>query len=122
MLRADLRTVKEISAAIRHDEPGECDMLAAFSITPIGTGESVGDQVATAVRIIRDSGLAYRTAASFTEIEGEWDEVMGVIKAATDAVLAESGRCSIVIKADIRPGRTNTLNTKVESVERRLAE
>jgi uncharacterized protein (TIGR00106 family) len=114
--------VQEISAVILYDDQGEWDMLAAFSITPIGTGESVGDQVATAVRVIRDSGLAYRTAASFTEIEGEWDQVMGVIKAATDAVLAESGRCSIVIKADIRPGRTNMLHTKVESVERRLAE
>ncbi|WP_063128717.1 MTH1187 family thiamine-binding protein [Nocardia fusca] len=97
-------------------------MLAAFSITPIGAGESVGDQVATAVRVIRDSGLAHRTTASFTEIEGEWDQVMGVIKTATDAVLAESDRCSIVIKADIRPGRTDTLHTEVESVERRLAE
>ncbi|GGK99450.1 MTH1187 family thiamine-binding protein [Nocardia jinanensis] len=97
-------------------------MLAAFSITPIGAGESVGDQVAAAVRVIRDSGLPHRTAASFTEIEGDWDEVMGVIKAATDAVLAVSDRCSIVIKADIRPGRTNTLNTKVESIERRLGE
>nr|WP_063058008.1 MTH1187 family thiamine-binding protein [Nocardia sienata] len=97
-------------------------MLAAFSITPIGTGESVGDQVATAVRVIRDSGITYRTGASFTEIEGEWDQVMGVIKAATDAVLTESDRCSIVLKADIRPGRTNTLNTEIESLERRLAE
>lgn len=97
-------------------------MLAAFSITPLGTGESIGDQVATAVRVVRDSGLTYRTGASFTEIEGEWDQVMGVIKAATDAVLTESDRCSIVIKADIRPGRTDTLDTEVESVERRLTE
>lgn len=97
-------------------------MLAAFSITPLGVGEDVGEQVAAAIRVIRDSGLANRTSASFTEIEGEWDEVMGVIKAATDAVLAVSGRCSIVIKADIRPGYTDTLNSKLASVERYLAQ
>ncbi|RJO75136.1 thiamine-binding protein [Nocardia panacis] len=96
-------------------------MLAAFSITPIGVGEDVGEQVAAAIRVIRESGLPNRTAASFTEIEGEWDEVMGVIKAATDAVLAVSGRCSIVVKADIRPGHTDTLNSKVATVERYLA-
>lgn len=95
-------------------------MLAAFSITPVGAGEGVGAQVAEAVRVIRDSGLPHRTAASFTEIEGDWDEVMDVIKQATDAVMTTTGRCSIVIKADVRPGHTNTLNTKLESVERHL--
>ncbi|MFQ6396378.1 MTH1187 family thiamine-binding protein [Nocardia sp. KC 131] len=97
-------------------------MLAAFSITPVGVGEDVGEQVAAAVRVIRDSGLPNRTAASFTEIEGDWDEVMAVIKAATDAVLAVSTRCSIIIKADIRPGYNNTLTTKLESIERHLAQ
>ncbi len=96
-------------------------MLAAFSITPVGAGESVGAEVAEAVRVIRDSGLPHRTAASFTELEGDWHEVMDVLKRATDAVMATSGRCSIVIKADVRPGRTDTLNTKLESVERHLA-
>jgi uncharacterized protein (TIGR00106 family) len=97
-------------------------MLAAFSITPIGVGEDVGEQVAAAVRVIRDSGLPNRTAASFTEIEGDWDEVMAAIKAATDAVMAVSTRCSIIIKADIRPGYNNTLTTKLESIERHLAQ
>ncbi|MBF6176019.1 MTH1187 family thiamine-binding protein [Nocardia blacklockiae] len=97
-------------------------MLAAFSITPVGVGEDVGKEVAAAVRVIRDSGLPSRTAASFTELEGDWDEVMAVIKAATDAVMKTSDRASIIIKADLRPGHTNTLNTKLESVERHLAE
>lgn len=95
-------------------------MLAAFSITPIGDGESVGEHVAAAVRVIRDSGLRSRTTASFTELEGEWDEVMAVIKQATDAVMASSNRASIVIKADLRPGHTNTLEDKLDSIERHL--
>ena len=57
-------------------------MLAAFSITPIGTGESVGDLVAETVRIVRASGLPNETNAMFTNVEGEWDEIMAVIKRA----------------------------------------
>ncbi|WP_327116558.1 MTH1187 family thiamine-binding protein [Nocardia sp. NBC_01730] len=96
-------------------------MLAAFSITPVGVGEDVGAHVAAAIRVIRESGLPNRTAASFTEIEGDWDDVMGVIKAATEAVMDTAGRASIIIKADLRPGHSNTLNTKIESVERHLS-
>ncbi|MET9488058.1 MTH1187 family thiamine-binding protein [Nocardia sp. NPDC006630] len=97
-------------------------MLAAFSITPIGAGEDVGEPVAAAIRVIRASGLPNRTSASFTEIEGDWDEVFAVIKQATDAVMAISTRCSVVIKADIRPSHPDMLTAKVETVERYLAQ
>jgi hypothetical protein len=60
-------------------------MLVAFSVSPVGTGEAVGAAVAEAVRVVRESGLPNRTDAMFTTIEGEWDEVMAVVKAATDA-------------------------------------
>ncbi len=63
-------------------------MLVAFSVSPVGTGEAVGAAVAEAVRVVRASGLPNRTDAMFTTIEGEWDEVMAVVKAATEAVAA----------------------------------
>ncbi|MFE9788883.1 thiamine-binding protein [Nocardia salmonicida] len=100
-------------------------MLVAFSVAPSGSAHadgSVGEAVAAAVRVVRDSGLPNRTDAMFTTIEGEWDEVMAVIKAATDAILATAPRCSLVLKADLRPGVTDALNTKVETVERLLAD
>lgn len=97
-------------------------MIAAFSVTPLGTGADVGRAVAEAVRIVRASGLPNETNAMFTTLEGEWDEVMGCIKQASDAVLAVAPRCSLVIKADIRPGVTGALTSKVETVERYLAE
>jgi uncharacterized protein (TIGR00106 family) len=96
-------------------------MIVAFSVTPLGVGEDVGAYVADAVRVVRASGLPNRTDAMFTTIEGEWDEVMAVIKAATDAVSAQAPRVSLVIKADIRPGVTDALTAKVETVERHLA-
>ncbi len=95
-------------------------MLVAFSVTPIGTGEAVGEAVAEAVRVVRDSGLPNRTDAMFTTIEGDWDEVMAVVKRAVDAVAARAPRVSVVLKADIRPGVTGALTAKVETVERYL--
>ncbi|MGY4101107.1 MTH1187 family thiamine-binding protein [Nocardia sp. R16R-3T] len=97
-------------------------MIIAFSVTPLGPGVDVGRAVAEAVRIVRASGLPNRTDAMFTTIEGEWDEVMAVVKAATDAILATAPRCSLVLEADIRPGVTDAMTSKVETVERYLAE
>lgn len=97
-------------------------MLIAFSVTPIGTGDvSVADEVADAVRVVRESGLPNRTDAMFTSVEGEWDEVMEVVKRAVDAVLARSTRVSLVLKADIRPGATGQLEQKVRDIEERLS-
>ncbi|MEU7572945.1 MTH1187 family thiamine-binding protein [Micromonospora sp. NPDC049240] len=97
-------------------------MLVAFSITPLGVGESVGDPVADAVRVVRDSGLPNRTDAMFTTVEGEWDEVMAVVKRAVDTVAAQAPRVSLVLKADLRPGVTDALTAKVAHIEARLAE
>jgi uncharacterized protein (TIGR00106 family) len=81
-------------------------MIAAFSITPLGTGESVGELVAETVRIVRASGLPNETNAMFTNIEGEWDEVMAVIKECVDTMAQAAPRVSVVVKLDHRPGQT----------------
>jgi uncharacterized protein YqgV (UPF0045/DUF77 family) len=56
----------------------------------------------------------------FTEIEGEWDDVFDVVKRATEAVGAFGSRVSLVLKADIRPGRTGELSGKLERLEAAL--
>lgn len=96
--------------------------LVAVAIAPFGVGDELAPYVADVVRVIRESGLPCRTTSMFTEIEGPWDEVMAVVRDAT-FVLAERGiRTEVVLKADVRPGHTNTLHTKVEKVEALLAE
>lgn len=91
--------------------------LIAVAIAPCGTGEELSKEVAEVIRVIRASGLPNRTNSMFTEIEGEWDEVMAVVKKAT-FVLAEKGiRTEVVLKADIRPGYTNMMESKTEKVE-----
>lgn len=94
-------------------------MLVAFSVSPSGGDRdgSVSAAVAEAVRIVRASGLPNDTNSMFTNIEGEWDEVMAVVKQAVEAVAAVSPRVSLVLKADIRPGYTGQLTAKVERIE-----
>jgi uncharacterized protein (TIGR00106 family) len=96
-------------------------VLVAFSVTPLGVGTDVGEVVAEAVRVVRDSGLPNRTDAMFTTVEGDWDEAMAVVKQAVEAVAARAPRVSLVLKADLRPGVTGALTAKVETVERYLA-
>jgi uncharacterized protein YqgV (UPF0045/DUF77 family) len=102
-------------------------MIVAFSVAPSGGASanddgSVHDAVAAAVRVVRESGLPNRTSSMFTELEGEWDEVFDVVKRATEAVLPFGTRVSLVLKADIRPGRTGELTGKVERLEAALGE
>jgi uncharacterized protein (TIGR00106 family) len=95
-------------------------MIAAFSITPLGVGDSVSEPVAEAVRLVRDSGLPNETNAMFTNVEGEWDEVMSLIKACVMTVADIAPRVSVVIKIDHRPGVTNALQAKVDAIEERI--
>lgn len=107
-------------------------MIVAFSVQPTGTpsdpalardleegadAASVHDAVAAAVRVVRDSGLPTRTSSMFTEIEGEWGEVMEVVRRATEEAGRYGSRVSLVLKADIRPGHDDELDGKVERME-----
>jgi len=94
--------------------------LVAVAIAPIGTSDELSQDVAEVIRVIRASKLPQRTTSMFTEIEGEWDAVMQVIKNATFVLAAKGIRTEVVFKADIRPGFSNTLNTKVEKISRIL--
>jgi uncharacterized protein (TIGR00106 family) len=98
-------------------------VLLAFSVAPAGgESDSVSAAVAEAVRVVRESGLPCETNSMFTNIEGEWDEVMAVVKQAVDVVAATAPRVSLVVKADIRPGHTDQLRAKVARIEEHLAE
>ena len=90
--------------------------LIAVAIAPFGVGDELSSEVAEVVRVIRESGLPNRTYSMFTEIEGEWDEVMRVVRDAT-FVLAEKGiRTEVILKADVRPGFSRMMDEKVARV------
>ena len=91
--------------------------LVAVAIAPFGEGEELSEHVAEVVRVIRESGLPNKTYSMFTEIEGEYDEVMQVVKNATFVLAEKEIRTEVVLKADIRPGFTNMMQEKVEKVD-----
>ena len=95
-------------------------MIAAFSITPIGAGDSVSEEVAEAVRLVRASGLPNETNAMFTNVEGSWDELMDLLRRCVDAVADQAPRVSVVAKIDYRPGARDQLHSKVAAIDERL--
>ncbi|KDN21476.1 thiamine-binding protein [Amycolatopsis rifamycinica] len=97
-------------------------MIVAFSVSPSGGDPDggVSEAVARAVKVVRESGLPNSTNAMFTNIEGEWDEVMAVVKRAVEAAGEGSARVGLVLKADIRPGFSGQLEAKVDRVEAHL--
>ena len=99
-------------------------MIVAFSISPSAGDDTggVSEAVSEAVRVVRASGLPNRTDAMFTSIEGDWDEVMDVVKRAVAAVEARAGRVSLVLKADIRPGYSGEITGKIERLEKAMSE
>jgi uncharacterized protein YqgV (UPF0045/DUF77 family) len=97
-------------------------MIAAISIAEADEPGSYHRAVAAVVRVIRASGLPNETTSMFTSIEGEWDEVMAVVKAAVEEAGRYGSRVSLVLKADIRPGHTGELEGKVARVEQHLGD
>lgn len=98
-------------------------MIVAISISPSGADDTggVAAGVAEAVQVIRDSGLPCETNSMFTNIEGEWDEVMAVVKQAVFKVAETSPRVGLVLKADLRAGHeSGELSAKVERLEEHL--
>jgi len=100
-------------------------VTAAFSISPLGgdavaADGSVSRAVADVVRIVRDSGLPNETNAMFTNVEGELDDVIGLLARCVEHVTRIAPRVSVVVKLDVRPGHTDALHQKVARVERLL--
>ncbi|HLC18682.1 MAG TPA: MTH1187 family thiamine-binding protein [Thermodesulfobacteriota bacterium] len=96
-------------------------MLAEFSIVPIGTGESMGEAIASVLRVVDESGIPYRANAMGTVVEGEWDKVMALIKKCHDEVMKKAPRVISSISIDVRPGKPlDRLTGKLASVEKRL--
>lgn len=102
-------------------------VTAAFSLTPLGgdaveSDGSVAPVVTEVVRIVRASGLPNETNAMFTNVEGELDEVLDLLKRCIERAVEAAPRVSVVVKLDVRPGRSGALRSKVASVERLLGD
>lgn len=92
-------------------------VLLEFAMYPVTKGESVSAYVARSLDIIDKSGLPYQLTPMGTIIEGEWDQVMGVVTACYAAMNADCNRIGASIKIDYRAGTSGRLKSKVASVE-----
>jgi len=95
-------------------------MLVEFSIVPIGTGSSIGDQLAEVLKIVDASGLPYKVNPMGTVVEGEWNDVIGLVKKCHSAVMKTGERVVTTVSIDDRKGKPNRIDEKVKSVEKRI--
>jgi uncharacterized protein (TIGR00106 family) len=95
-------------------------VLLEFSITPLDKGESVGAYVSRALEAVEKSGVDYRLGPMGTCLEGDWDEVMQVVKRCFEGMLTDCSRISVSMKADYRKDKSKRLTSKIESVEKHL--
>lgn len=94
--------------------------LIALAIAPLGAGDELAPEVAKVIHVIEQSGLSYKVNSMFTEIEGPWDEVFATVKQATQVLTEQGLRTEVIIKADIRPGFTATMQGKMERLQEQL--
>ncbi|MCS7299907.1 MAG: MTH1187 family thiamine-binding protein [Spirochaetia bacterium] len=95
-------------------------MIVEFSIVPIGSDVSISEHVAKVIKIVDESGLPYRFHSMGTIVEGQWDDVMDLIKKCRDIMMEQFERVIIDIKIDDRKGATGRIEGKVKSVEEKL--
>jgi uncharacterized protein (TIGR00106 family) len=95
-------------------------MLVEFSIVPLGKGASVSPVVARVLKIVAESGISYKANPMGTVLEGEWDQVMGIIKECHQEVMKDADRAVTSIKIDDRKGGEERIEKKLRSVEQKL--
>jgi len=95
-------------------------MIAEVSLAPLGEGTSVSRYVARAVSIIRESGLRYEFHAMGTNLEGEFDRIMEVVKACRDAMIDMGARRVLIrMYIDDRRDKPSSIEGKKSSVASR---
>lgn len=98
-------------------------VILDFCVVPLGVGLSVSRYVAACERVLNDAGLKTKLHAYGTNVEGEWDAVFAAVKRCHE-VVHEMGapRISTTIRVGTRTDREQTMDDKVESVARKLAD
>lgn len=91
------------------------------SVLPIGVGVSLSGYLAACERVFRDANLEVHLHARGTNVEGEWDEVLGAVKRCVEAVHAMGApRVTTFLKLGTRTDRIQTMEDMVRSVEEKV--
>jgi uncharacterized protein (TIGR00106 family) len=96
-------------------------VIVDFTVVPVGTGLSLSPYVAEVERVLARSGLHHEMHANGTNVEGEWDAVLGAIRECHQAIHAMGvARIHTDIKLGTRTDRDQRMADKVASVKARL--
>ena len=99
------------------------NVIADFTVIPMGVGLSASPYVAEIERLLATTGLNFVLHANGTNIEGEWDEVLGAIKACHERLHAMGvPRIHTSINLGTRTDREQCMADKVASVREKLIE
>jgi uncharacterized protein (TIGR00106 family) len=93
-------------------------MLAELSIIPLGRGTHLSQDLGQILKTIDESGIRYRLTPSGTCIEGEWDEVMALVKRCHEQARIISTHVMTTVRIEDELGDNNKLNSNIDSVER----
>jgi uncharacterized protein (TIGR00106 family) len=95
-------------------------VIADFTIIPIGVGLSLSPYVAACGQVLAEAGLKAQLHANGTNLEGEWDQVLGAVKRCQETVHAMGApRVTTLLTLHTRTDRDQTLEDKVASVQAR---
>ena len=95
-------------------------MIVEFSVVPIGRGEALSEQVARMLDIVDKSGLPYQLTAMGTIVEGDWDEIFGLIRRCHEMMRGQASRVSTHITVDDREKARGRITGKITDVEAAL--
>jgi len=93
-------------------------MLIELSINPLGRGTHLSKELSEILKIIDDSGIRYCLTPSGTCIEGDWDEVMALVKRCHVRARALSSHVLTTIRVEDEEGATDKLSENIASLER----
>lgn len=80
-------------------------VLVSFQVLPRAEGMDIYDVVDRAIGVVQASGVPHEVGAMETTMEGEYDHLMGIVKAAQEACMAAGAeRVITVIKVDWKRG------------------
>ena len=96
-------------------------VIADLAIIPIGVGVSLSKHVAACERVLTEAGLEPTLHANGTNVEGDWDIVFAALKRCHET-LHEMGapRVSTNMRLGTRMDRSQSMQDKIESVQRKL--
>jgi uncharacterized protein (TIGR00106 family) len=95
-------------------------VLLEMTMSPIGKGESLSPYVSRVLKVIDESGITYRLTPMGTILEGEWDDVMKVVRDCFNELNKDCSRIGVYIKIDYRDGAKSRLESKIKSLEDKI--